>query len=128
MVCNTNMKTNCQYWVDWNQYQFYTAEGRPTILMSPPCLKSQGCQLIPLYPVFFFCHVLSLFLSYPFLCLAHSPDLFFPKSPFSERQAVLCGSCFIFFERLGDEYFSWWYVQHMLPCGTGINNFVPLCI
>ena len=24
------------------------------------------------------------------------------------------------FERLGDEYFSWWYVQHMLPYGTGI--------
>ena len=23
-----------------------------------------------------------------------------------------------FFERLGDEYFSWWYVQHMLPYGT----------
>ena len=22
---------------------------------------------------------------------------------------------FAFFERLGDEYFSWWYVQHMLP-------------
>ena len=25
-----------------------------------------------------------------------------------------------FFERLGDEYSSWWYVQHMLPYGTGI--------
>ena len=29
------------------------------------------------------------------------------------------------FEQLGDEYFSWWYVQHMLPYlsiyGSGIN-------
>ena len=34
----------------------------------------------------FFCLVLSLFLSlYPFLLLAYSPDLFFPKPPFSER-------------------------------------------
>ena len=27
---------------------------------------------------------------------------------------------FFLFERFGDEYFSWWYVQHMLPYGTGI--------
>ena len=26
----------------------------------------------------------------------------------------------VLFERLGDEYFSWWYVQHMLPYDTGI--------
>ena len=34
-------------------------------------------------PILFFCLVLSLFLSYPFMLLAHSPDLLFP--PFSER-------------------------------------------
>ena len=27
-----------------------------------------------------------------------------------------------FFERLGDEYFTWWSVQHMLPYGTGIMH------
>ena len=25
------------------------------------------------------------------------------------------------FEQLGDEYFRWWYVQHMLPYGTGFS-------
>ena len=29
-------------------------------------------------------------------------------------------------ERLGNEYVNWWYVQRMLPYGTGIND--PLCI
>ena len=28
---------------------------------------------------------------------------------------------FVFFERLRDEYFSWWYVQLMLSYGTGIS-------
>ena len=27
------------------------------------------------------------------------------------------------FERLGDDYFSWWYVQDMLPHGTGISFY-----
>ena len=47
----------------------------------------QGCQFDPtfLYLLLFFSLVLSLFLSYPFLLLAHSPDLFFPKPKFSER-------------------------------------------
>ena len=43
---------------------------------------SLDCSISPL---FFFCLVLSLFLSYPILLLAHSPDLFFPKPLFSER-------------------------------------------
>ena len=38
-----------------------------------------------LHQQWFFCLVLSLFLSYPFQLLAHSPDLFFPKPLFSER-------------------------------------------
>ena len=29
----------------------------------------------------------------------------------------------ILFERLGDEYISWRYVQHMRPYGTGINLY-----
>ena len=32
----------------------------------------------------------------------------------------------LFFERLGDEYFSWWYVQPMLPYGTGKLAFMHL--
>ena len=59
-------------------------------LMSPPCLKSQCCQFDPnflklyLLFVFFFCLILLLFLSDPFLPLAHTPDFFshnlhFPK-------------------------------------------------
>ena len=31
------------------------------------------------------------------------------------------------FQRLGDEYFSWWSVQHMLPYGTGFLTFMHLC-
>ena len=29
----------------------------------------------------------------------------------------------VFFERLGDEYVSWWYLQHMLPYGSGISLY-----
>ena len=48
-------------------------------LMSPPCLKSQGCHLLPLYYLLscFFCLVQLLFLSDLFFCLlANSPELF----------------------------------------------------
>ena len=64
---------------------------------------------------------LLLFLSYPVLLSVYFPDYFFPKPPFS---ALLCGSCLGFFERLGDEYFSWWYVQSMLPYVTGISLYI----
>ena len=64
-----------------------------------------------IFPPLFFYRVLSLFLSYPFVLLAHSHDLFFPKLPFSERYTLLCGLClFCLFEQLGDQYFSWWNV------------------
>ena len=60
----------------------------------------------------FFCLVLSLFLSYPFLVLAHFPDFFFPKPPFSER----CFSLFSFFFKSGvetpDRNCQWY--QHLL--------------
>ena len=29
----------------------------------------------------------------------------------------------VVFERLGDEYFSWRSVQHILPYGTGISLY-----
>ena len=35
---------------------------------------------------------------------------------------------FCFFERLGDKYFSCWYVQHMLPYGTGISLYAFIYI
>ena len=34
---------------------------------------------------------------------------------------VLVGFCL--FEWFGDEFFSWWYVQHMLPHGTDISLY-----
>ena len=36
---------------------------------------------------------------------------------------LFCVALVFFFERLGDEYFSWWYVQHMLPYDTGISLY-----
>ena len=36
-------------------------------------------------------------------------DLRFPNS----RLFCVAFAFFVLFERLGDEYFSWWYVQHM---------------
>ena len=45
-------------------------------------------SLIPLFclsPLLFFCLALFLFLSYPFVLLAHSRDFFFSKPPFSKE-------------------------------------------
>ena len=54
-------------------------EGGQGCLMSPPCLESQGCHLIPLCsllsPLLFFCLVLLRFLSL-FCLLVHFPELF----------------------------------------------------
>ena len=50
-------------------------------MMSPPCLENlRALSLIhfSISPLLFFCLVLSLFLSYSFLLLAHSPDFFPP--------------------------------------------------
>ena len=78
-------------------------EGRPGISdVPPPCLKSQGCQFDTTFYISSFVLlpiILLLFVSSPFLLWARSPDLFFPKPPFSERynyKALLCGSCFVF--------------------------------
>ena len=77
----------------------------------------------------FFCLVVSLFMANSFLLLAHSrPDVtsavdwalkanylstsFSLNLLFSKGVFFVCGSCFSFLERFGDEYFSWWYVQH----------------
>ena len=50
-------------------------------------ISGLSCSLIPFFYIssLVFCIFLLLFLSYLFLLLAHSPDLFFPKPPFSER-------------------------------------------
>ena len=74
------------------------------LLTTPAWAASQRLYLILLL-LLSFCLVLLLCLSYPFLLLAHSPDFFIPNP-----------------KRLGDEYFSWWYVQHMLPYGTGLKR------
>ena len=58
-------------------FWWLTPEGRPGCLMSPPCLESQGCHLIPLfYPLSCSYLPLLLFLSCPFfLLMSHSPDI-----------------------------------------------------
>ena len=65
-------------------------------------------------PLLFFCLVLLLVLSYPCLLLAWSLlslNLHFSKG------MLFCVALVFFglFERLRDEYFSWWNVQDMLP-------------
>ena len=70
-------------------------------LLLRPLFSSSSCSP-------FFCLVLSLFLSYPFLLLAHTPDLFSPLNLHFLNGMLLCVALvFIVFERLGDEYFSW---------------------
>ena len=39
----------------------------------------------------------------------------------------MCGSCLLF-KWLGDEYFSWWYVQRVLPFGTGIISLYAFIV
>ena len=57
-------------------------------LMSPTCLESQGCQFDPTFLYLLSCSSALYCRSFcliPFLLLAHSPDIVFYKSPFSER-------------------------------------------
>ena len=57
--------------------------------VSPPVWNLRAVSLISLFyisPLLFFCLVLLLFVSNPFLLLAHSLDFFFLKSPFSEAK------------------------------------------
>ena len=63
-------------------------KGGRGFLMSPPLSGISGRSIwsyFSISPLLLFCLVLLLFLSYPFLLLAYSPDFFFPKPPFSER-------------------------------------------
>ena len=64
-------------------------EGRPGGSDVSPLSRISGLSVrshFSIFPLLFFCLiVLLLLLSYPFLLLAHSPDFFFPKVPFSER-------------------------------------------
>ena len=87
--------------------------GRAFLMSPPPVWNFRAVILIPLFYisslVLLFCLVLSLFLSYPFLLLTHSPDLHFPKG------MLFCVALVLFLEWLGDEYFSWGYMQYMLP-------------
>ena len=72
---------------------YLAPEGRPGISDAPPPSLS-GISGLPVWYHFsilyislllLFCLALLLFLSYPFLLLAHSPEFFVPKPPFSER-------------------------------------------
>ena len=64
--------------VEWNPFPrsppHWPREGGRGCLMSPPCLESQCCHLIPLfYLLLFFCLVLLLFLSYLLFFLPAGP-------------------------------------------------------
>ena len=74
-------------------------------------LRAASLILLFYIPLLFFCLVLSLSLSYPFLLLAHSPDLFFTNLHFLKGRLFCVALAFCLFEWLGEEYFSW-YVQH----------------
>ena len=82
-------------------------------------ISLRAVSLIPLVyisPLLFFCLVLLLFLSYPFFCFWPIPMTSFPLNLHFPKGRFLFGSCQLWFEQLGDEYFSWWYVQHNLCC------------
>ena len=67
-------------------------EGRPGISYVSPLFGISGLSVLSHFSIsllLFFCLVLSFFLSFPFLFLARSRDLFFPKPPFSVRQVEL---------------------------------------
>ena len=100
---------------------------RPEILMSPSCLESQGCRFdstflyiyIIYYMLLFFCLLCSRCFCLILFCIllsSFSLHLHFPKVRLFCVAFVF--DCFL--ERLGYEYFSWWYMQHMLPYGAGI--------
>ena len=98
--------------------------------MSPACLESQGCvSLIPrlyipslvLLPSPAALSVLSFFCFCPILLTSFSLNLHFRKVG---SFVWLLG----FFEWLGDEYFIWWYVQHLLPYGIGISIYIVFVI
>ena len=47
------------------------------------------------------------------MLLAHSPELFFPKIPFSDRYRLFCVALvFFLFERLGDGYFFLYLLKY----------------
>ena len=101
----------------------FPPKGGCGFLMSPPCLESQGLSVwshlsiiissfvLLLSPVAF-----SVFLSFsgfgPFSWHLFSLNLHFPKGLRSFVWRLFWGIWF--FERLGDEYFSWWYVQRIM--------------
>ena len=94
----------------------------------PPIWNLRAVGLISLFYIYlllFFCLVLSLFLSYPFLLLAHFPDFFslqqLPTLNFHLLKGRLfCVALVSFFEHLEGEYVSWWY---MLPYGTAVGLY-----
>ena len=94
--------------------------------MSPSCLESQGCRfdstflnIYIIYMLLFFCLLCSRCFCLILFCIllsSFSLHLHFPKVRLFCVAFVF--DCFL--ERLGYEYFSWWYMQHMLPYGAGI--------
>ena len=83
--------------------------------MFPPCLESHGSQFDPTFLLY--SYIISSLVLLPSR-VALSGLSFSAFGPFSSFFVFVCLFDFDF-ERLGDEYFSWWYVQHLLPYDTG---------
>ena len=86
-------------------------------LMSPPLSGNWGLSVwshFSIFPLLFFClaccsFCLILCCFWPILLSSFSLNLHFAKG-----RLFCVALVFSLFERLGDEYVSWWYVQHML--------------
>ena len=125
-------KSGCSYrsllsvsHIGFISYWFIPRREARGFLMYPECLESQGCQFDP---TSLYLHVLLpspvalsliLFCFWPILLIS------FPHNRHSLKGRLFCVALvFCLFERLGDEYFSWWYVQHMLPYGTFYGLYI----
>ena len=111
----------------------FVPKGGRTLLMSPPCLESQGCHLIPVFlpAPLLFCLVLLLILS--------SPCLFFQLLFLLKIGYFFCIALVFrcFFLRLGDDKLVCGKCS-VLPYGTGISylciqtciflNFLMICL
>ena len=101
---------------------FLPPKGGRGCLMSPSCLESQGCHLIPLSCLLscFLCLVLLLFLSCHFS--ANGPFSFFPPKTLKYFSLRVRLFCMALVEQLGDD--GRWYVQ----LAAVWHWYLPLCI
>ena len=97
--------------------------------MCTSCTGRSNLRAVSMIPLFFISSFVLLPSPVALSVLWISFSAFGPLSGllFSHSLHFRKGSLFCvalgFFERLRDEYFSWWYVQHIPSCGTGITLY-----